>query len=226
MSVKVQFKLNETADQVVGVPCGQCDRATKHKVLSSADEYGEEVVNQKFSVQWTTNYQVVQCMGCDTITFRKCSSNSEDFDVNEAGDFERTESVELYPARNAGRKAIADTHLLPSIVETIYQETIKAMNNDQSVLAGIGIRALIEAICTNKQTPGANLLEKIDGLVGQGLMTEDGSQILHKIRSLGNSAAHEVKPHSPSQLALALDVVEHLIQGVYVLPHHAKKTFK
>jgi hypothetical protein len=46
-----------------------------------------------------------------------------------------------------------------------------------------------------------------------------------KIRTLGNDAAHEVKPHKPKQLSLALDVCEHLMKGVYLLPHYAEETF-
>ncbi len=100
------------------------------------------------------------------------------------------------------------------------------MNNEQPVLAGIGIRALVERICKDKQAPGGNLVEKINDLVKLGVLTQDGATILHKIRTLGNDAAHEVKPHKPEQLRLALDVCEHLLQGVYLLPHHAKQTFQ
>jgi hypothetical protein len=41
---------------------------------------------------------------------------------------------------------------------------------------------------------------------------------LHKIRTLGNAAAHEVKPHTEKQLRLAMDVIEHLLTDVYILP--------
>ena len=39
-----------------------------------------------------------------------------------------------------------------------------------------------------------------------------------ELRTLGNEAAHEVKPHNNATLALALDVIDHLIKGVYILP--------
>jgi hypothetical protein len=111
-------------------------------------------------------------------------------------------------------------------VGRIYEETIKAMNNDQAVLTGIGIRALIETVCRDKAAAGANLLKKIDSLVKLGVLSPEGAAILHKVRTLGNQAAHEVKPHKPEQLALAMDVVENTLQSVYILPHHAKNTFK
>jgi len=94
------------------------------------------------------------------------------------------------------------------------------------VLSGIGIRALIETISKERNASGKDLMEKINDLVVQGVLTKDGADIFHKLRVLGNKAAHEVKPHSRDQLNLALDVVEHLLQGVYILLHHAKRKFK
>ncbi|MRR37470.1 DUF4145 domain-containing protein, partial [bacterium] len=62
-------------------------------------------------------------------------------------------------------------------------------------------------------------------LKAKGLLTGDGAQILHRLRVLGNDAAHEVKPHTAEQLALAMDVVEHLLQGAYIFPGKARHTF-
>lgn len=220
-----KFTLNESAGQIVDVPCIECKRSTKHKVLVSADLTGEDWYGQN-SVQYHVHRQITQCQGCETITFRVASSNSEDLDQDEDGEFSYVETTTLYPSRNEGRSALKDSHLLPSNVRRIYEETFKAMNNDQPVLAGIGLRALIETICKDRKATGPNLVAKIDSLVKLGVLTSDGAKILHKIRTLGNDSAHEVKPHTSEHLGLALDVSEHLLQGVYVLPHLAKKTFK
>lgn len=77
-----------------------------------------------------------------------------------------------------------------------------------------------------KNAAGKDLFEKINGLVVAGVLTKDGADILHKLRVLGNKAAHEVKAHSATELNLATDVVEHLLKAVYILPFHAKRTFK
>lgn len=219
------FDVNKSAGEVVDVPCIQCRRSTKHKVLVSADLSGEDWYGSN-SVQYNVHHQITQCQGCETITFRTSSTNSEDLEYDRNGELEYVETTDFYPSRNEGRTALKDSHLLPSNVRRIYDETLKAMNGDQSVLAGIGLRALIETVCKDRQAAGANLVAKIDSLVTIGVLTQDGAEILHKIRTLANDAAHEVKPHSSEQLGLALDVAEHLLQGVYVLPHYAKKTFK
>lgn len=66
--------------------------------------------------------------------------------------------------------------------------------------------------------------KKIDSLVSASVLTP-ASAILHKIRTLGNQAAHEVKPHSDRQLSLAMNIVEHLLKDVYVLPKQAESEF-
>lgn len=219
-------ELNKSAGTVVDVPCSECKRPTKHKVLASVDISGEDWY-QGSSVQYNVHHQIVQCQGCETVTFRIASSNSEDFEpIDHEGNYGYVESLVLYPSRNEGRIPIKDSHILPQNVQRIYDETIKAMNNEQPVLAGIGIRALVETICKDKQAVGTNLEQKVDALVKIGVLTTDGATILHQIRTLGNVAAHEVKPHKFNQLSLALDVCEHLLQGVYLLTYYAQRTFK
>lgn len=82
---------------------------------------------------------------------------------------------------------------------------------------------MIEVVCKNQATTGASLENKIDDLVKMGVLTKDGAEILHSLRMMGNKAAHEVKPHSEEELNIAFDVVEHLLQGVYLLPIKASK---
>ena len=222
----LQQETNKSAGSVADVPCTECKRPTKHKVLTSVDISGEDWY-QSSSVQYNVHHQIVQCQGCETVTFRTSSTNSEDFEHNDyEGNFEYVETLVLYPSRNEGRVSIKDSHILPANVQRIYDETIKAMNNEQPVLAGMGIRALVETICKDKQAEGSNLEKKVDALVRIGVLTTDGATILHQIRTLGNVAAHEVKPHKFDQLSLALDVCEHLLQGVYLLTYYAQRTFK
>ncbi|WP_293886038.1 DUF4145 domain-containing protein [Thiolapillus sp.] len=101
---------------------------------------------------------------------------------------------------------------------SIRGRAIKSINCGQAVLTGMGIRAIVETVCKNKNANGKDLCEKINDLVIQGVLTKKDADILHKLRTLGNEAAHEVKPHNNATLALALDVIDHLIKGVYILP--------
>jgi hypothetical protein len=104
--------------------------------------------------------------------------------------------------------------------------SVNSRADQQEVLCGIGIRAIIETVCKDKSATGGDLYTKINSLIPIGVLTQDGADILHKLRTLGNNAAHEVKPHTPKELGLAFDVVDHLLLGVYILPIQAKKTFR
>lgn len=81
---------------------------------------------------------------------------------------------------------------------------------------------MLESVCKDHGCTSENLVERINNLVKKEILTERDVAILHKIRTLGNSAAHEVKPHDEDQLAAAMSIVEHLLKTTYILPHQAK----
>lgn len=93
-------------------------------------------------------------------------------------------------------------------------------------MEGVGLRALLETVCKEKNAQGSNLKDKIDNLVKRQILTPKSAEILHKIRTLGNKAAHEVKPHTKAELELGMDIIEHLLRDVYILSHKMNNIFK
>ncbi|MGH8646600.1 MAG: DUF4145 domain-containing protein, partial [Gammaproteobacteria bacterium] len=94
-----------------------------------------------------------------------------------------------------GRAPIAGVSALPKQLERVYTETINGLNRGQPVLCGIGVRAIVETVVKDQRAKGPNLSKQIDNLVTAGVLTKEGAQILHKLRVLGNKAAHDVKAH-------------------------------
>jgi len=226
MATKETETVNKTQGQEEKVPCSKCDGKTFHKVLLSIDKSGLEQ-DGDFDFYWDAHYQIIQCQGCKTISFRKASSNSEEYEPISHDEYQNVVYEDIYPSRVEGRKGLEDeVHYLPSKVQRIYTETLQALNSKSPILAGIGLRALVETVCHEKSAEGSNLLKKIDDLTVKNVLTPVGAQILHKIRTLGNAAAHEVKPHSEKQLGLAMDVIEHLLTDVYILPKQVEAEFE
>lgn len=221
-----EYKKDSTADKEYEISCTKCSGKTAHKVVSSYDLRGEYDDGQ-YSMQWAVDHQIIQCLGCKTISFRKASSNSEDWvQTSHDGSGEYVEDESIYPSRVDGIKGLGDdAHYLPTNVRRIYDETLQSLSNQSPVLAGIGLRALLETVCKEKNATGHDLLKKIDSLVTASVLTPASAAILHKIRTLGNKAAHEVKPHSDRQLGLAMSIVEHLLKDVYILPKQAESEF-
>ncbi|MER2075590.1 MAG: DUF4145 domain-containing protein [Stenotrophomonas sp.] len=192
-------------------------------MLAHHEDAGE--VPEDIALSWLHAYQIVRCMGCLAVSFRMTRQTNEDVTEVTPGNWDYVPEVSLFPNPNAGRQPLGDSHLLPSKVRRIYNEALSSLNTDNTVLCGIAIRAIIETVCKEQEAVGGNLASKIDGLVAAQVLTPDGAKILHNLRTLGNAAAHEVIPHSVEELGLGFDVVEHLLQGVYILPKHARRMF-
>ena len=62
--------------------------------------------------------------------------------------------------------------------------------------------------------------------MAKGVLTESGATILHGLRDLGNESAHEMKSQDEESIDLAMDVVENLLQSVFILPEASKRKKK
>lgn len=219
------FKLETLENQKHKIACKECSRETLHTIIASYKETGSDECGFGQSVGWTSQNQIIQCLGCESVTFREVSSCSEDcYHDYEENETIYPETIKYYPARTTGLKAI-NTYLLPTKLQSIYEETRLAIENEQNVLAGIGVRALIETVCKDQSATGKNLFEQINSLKEKSILTNDGADALHKLRSLGNDAAHEVKAHTKDQLLLALQIVDHMLDGTYIIPQNISQVF-
>ena len=198
----------------IHVLCEQCSKETNHEVLaaqttrsSHEDEY-----------DWSTDYQIVMCCGCDTISFREMTLTEDDFDP-ETG--ESIPIVKLYPPRIAGRRPLENDYYLPPTIRRIYLEVLSAMNNSSVILAAIGLRTLIEGVCTDQNVKGSTLENMIDALSSEGVLSSNQAKILHAHRFLGNVAAHKIIPAKSQELVIALDIAETILKTIYILPELA-----
>ncbi len=216
MSYSAEITIGKRAGESVVLICGKCSVYTTHEILLSLESLD---ASPEADIQWSEEYLTVQCKGCRTVSFCIESSNSEDYDPE--GESEITKR--LFPNRILGRTPLRDLHFLPPKLGRVYEETKAALIQDMPILAGIGIRAIVETVCNEEETSGRNLFQKISGLVNRRLIAKSEAEILHDLRFMGNEAAHKVKAHTREELNLAFDVVEHLLKTVYILPKQSKR---
>ncbi len=217
----VKVEEDKTKGDEHWLTCLKCQTETVHRVTVSIDSDGN-VEDGDFSYQWIEHHQIVQCQGCRTYSFRHESSNSEDYTQVSEDDWEITVKEELHPPRYLQRPQLPDAVYLPGKVRLIYKETHFAICAKQLILAGIGIRALVESVCKDKNASG-NLYNMIEQLVTAGDLKRSEADILQKLRFMGNSAAHEVKAHKSDVLINAFEIVEHLLVNVYLLEIRARQ---
>lgn len=219
----MEIKFNNSKDKEISLPCVNCDNNTYHKVLCSVD-----LKDSDNEIDFFEESQIIMCQGCKKISFRQNWLCSEDLDYiynpyTEKEEAKYADHISLYPSRLMNRKELRDTHCLPNKIRAIYKETHLALSSKMSILSGVGIRSLVEAVCNEQEAKGKNLANKIDDLVQIGVLTKDGAEILHSTRLLGNQAVHETKILDDVVLDAAMDVAEYLLKGVYILPERTKK---
>lgn len=194
----------ESQGKEVRAHCAECQRETTHTVTASA-EYESQYSDRGFSMTSWDDYQVIECKGCQTLSFRHVNRNTENTDHDSETEEEfLVETVKRYPELDSGRSELRHSELLPNPIQQIYQETLSALNGGMRVLSGIGLRAMVETMCKDRKAAGRNLEDRIDGLVAQGVVARDGAEILHGLRIMGNLAARAQGPAraAPSNSAL------------------------
>lgn len=217
----------------IQVACDVCNRENEHLIIQAVRKDGSEVIDRQFSVDWFNDYQIIQCQGCKTISFRILNWCSECIDFDSNGTSET-----LYPKRAIECLQLKDFHNSPRVISRIYREIIDSYNNEIYTLCAAGLRAIVEGLCANQGiTDGPVEIKKIDGtknirrrkdlqgkisgLHEKGILTQNNSEILHEHRFLGNEAVHELHQPSSEELTLAIEIIEHTIESLYEIPQKA-----
>ncbi|HEX7413810.1 MAG TPA: DUF4145 domain-containing protein, partial [Bacteroidia bacterium] len=229
----VKTELNKSIDEILQVICLTCKNTNRHKVLTSVDTSGKESMGDGDWFHWNGKFQIIECQGCENISFRSEHYNSEDMDedgwiVNEL----------IYPKRTTDTWNTKDFLNIPYNLRRIYRETIDCFNNENLTLCGAGVRALVEGLCkengiidgeiekmkadgTKSLIRVDNLQGKINGLHEKGKLTKENAEILHEHRFLGNTAIHDLSAPTKEELSLALEIIEHIFDNLYEIPEKA-----
>jgi hypothetical protein len=201
------------------IPCPTCNTPTRHTVVAALDTDGGDD-----DFQYEADYQVVQCDGCQTVSFRWRLTDSESYVLDDYGArVGQEERIRFFPPRLVGHRALADDYFLPLDLRSVYREVVEAAASGFFVLVGIGLRAIVERVCVEEGAKATGFKDKVECLVKMGRLTMSDAALLEPIRDLGNDAAHEALAPSIGDVMNALSVVEHLLNAVYLMKHKAEQ---
>lgn len=202
-------------EKIVWNYCSICNNTTKHSMLYEKEYEGEY---EEFKIL----KQTVECCGCENVSFR--TEEHDYWDIYE--DYEGQEThrvkVENYPSVLHGHNAINNLYLIPPSIRPVYDQTLLAFKGKSHLLAGVGFRAIIEALCIQEKIKGNNLEIKINNLAKNRLITEREANRLHTIRFLGNDSVHEMEIPTLGKLMLVLGIIENLLKNLYIIDREAK----
>lgn len=192
--------------------CRNCDFETNHIPL-----HKETLDSNDEDYSYSVKYYIVKCCGCDNISFRKEFVDFEQTYPDEEDNWVPTITITNYPKKRKVKRKLENLFVLPDKILIVYQEAISAFNVDCFLLTGVAFRAIIEAICLDKNIAGRDLAKKIDNLVNKKLITEKEAQRLHSIRFIGNDSVHEMNVPEKQTLDIVLNIIEHLLNNLYLI---------
>ena len=123
-NITENIDLNKSKDVKFKTFCATCSSETNHTVIQSVDVTGCEVMrhgpmeNDQDSVDWIDRYQIIQCMGCDTISFRHTNwfSETQDYYDDSSGGV----TIRLYPQRGKDVLTASEFYNVPKNLRAIY----------------------------------------------------------------------------------------------------------
>lgn len=205
------------AREKIWCDCRRCGRPTLHAILEDHEqETDPDSYHEKDS------WQIIQCQGCTTSAFRHLNVDFEAIQESPDGEIIYPTTESIYPSVIKNHRKLDAYYLIPQLIRKIYTQTLSALSEKAYVLASIGLRAVIEAVCNYLNVSGSTLDKRIDQLYKAGHVSNGDKKRLHAIRFLGNDAAHEIKEPKAKDLRVALDIIEHLLNSVFILEKRAK----
>ncbi len=198
------------AENKVDVYCRKCGNNTHHTICHS------EEISERDEYAFDEIFSIVKCDGCSTYSFLYRYFDIEGAFPISNDEWTVPETRDVYPRSIENHKDLEDEYFLPSIVTKIYTEALTAYKEKAYILASLGFRAIVEAICNDQKIEGRTLEKRINNMVIKGLISRNDAKRLHAVRFMGNDAAHEIIEPKPESLSIVLKIIEGLLLSIYI----------
>lgn len=217
-------------DTKIKVFCNRCNTETNHSIKCEHNiedtvevQYDGNLENLHFG---TYTYQIIECNGCESISFRISDNIPNYFEIDEKTGkpiFSINKPlITIYPERLNNSLPEKKIIGLPLLLKKAYREVIDGYNYDQRILCAAGLRAIVEGICTNHNINGRYLKDKINSLAENGLISKELSESLKVHKLLGDSALHRLDIPEKYELESAIHLIELTLETLYSVPIHHK----
>lgn len=200
--------------------CRNCKGQRNHKEIHQVKKKGSE---SEGYFQWIRIFSIIQCLGCDSISFLEIYGDTEMMAPNNDGVMDYYFDSFIYPPYLESSQELDYQNYIPETIRIIYIETISAFKANSYILTAGGLRAIIEAICNHLKIKKDDLATRIDLLHNKGHLTLSESKRLHSIRFLGNDALHEIEKPKKEHLYILLDIINHLLANLFINDNKLKR---
>lgn len=111
---------------------------------------------------------------------------------------------------------------LPETVRELLDEVYSGMIHGLRSLPAMGARAAIDRTLTDLSPEYTRFSERLSDVVARGFVSQRDADAVDAAIESGHAATHRAHFLSRSELDALLDVTEHFLRGVYILPEKAR----
>lgn len=195
------------------VHCNGCTGMTLHRLVKRVVDSGTEEIDRVGEVWWKTTFDVLQCCGCSEVVLRRTSLFSETMP---------DEDVRYFPPK-VSRRPPQWRYRLPHALRTIVEEVYAALDAGSRALPLMGARTLIDLLMEEKIGDIGGFQQKLKELERQGFISSKNREVLAAALDMGSAAAHRGFAPTVEDVHAVMDIVENLLQAVYILNAVAKR---
>jgi hypothetical protein len=198
------------------VHCNECRRKTDHRLLKSGTgDCGSEEHDEYSTVFWETRFDLFQCCGCLEMVLRRTYHFSEDdgFDIR------------YFPPR-VSRHLPPWAYELPYNIKSVLEEVYRSLDADNRRLPLMGARAILDIVMVEKIGDIGGFGQKLEALEDRGFVSSKNREVLNAALDAGSAAAHRGYFAKSVDVNTVMDIVENLLQAVYVLQEAAEQLKK
>lgn len=190
--------------------CPHCGHETRHKILATKETTEhltferecEEIISGG-----TNEFTLLECLGCERICLRHKY-------VFEAAN-DRT--IQYYPPP-LYRRLPTWLYSIPESMRSLLREVYAALAADSRRLAVMGARSILDQLMADKVGDVGSFARKLKEMEVKGFISHLNRDYLEAALDAGSAAIHRGHEPSADIVERVMDIVENVIEAVYVLP--------
>lgn len=195
------------------VHCNACRRKTDHRLLKTVQgDTGSEQYDENYAIWWETKFDVLQCCGCREVVLRRTYMFSE-YDEAE---------VRYFPPP-ISRHSPEWAHELPYDLKLVLDEIYRSLDANNRRLPMMGARTLVDMMIVEKVGDLGTFALGLKALQESGFVSSKNREVLEAVLDAGSAAAHRGHAAKLENVNNTMDIVENMLQAVYLLHDAAQK---
>ncbi len=201
--------------------CNRCLDKTRHRIIWSHSLPPEKEpvfdgIEHIYNVSQEIAYQVLECQGCNNVTFRRRKWFSEWQDVD-GPNYEYT----YYPPLVSRRKPDWYNEL-PEKLRSVLDELYIALHADIRYLSAVAARTCLDMSICEKIGDIGTFKDKINKLETDDYITAAERELVEAVTEAGNASAHRGYKPDKKDLDSVIAILESLLHKFYIAENSQK----